>query len=142
MQLIVESWKDAPKVSELYEKMCLNEKSKVYFNRKIQLELKLCETNGGILNLKNYFINSFHMNLIFQAILSNNDFLKIIKHIDLSSNILDDDFSSSFFNSIEKFTNLKSLNISNNQFTIKSLIYFSTATKHMDKMNRKLVILS
>jgi hypothetical protein len=119
--------------------MCLNEsKSKIALNRKIQLELKLCETNGGSLSLKNFYIISSHMNLILQAILSNNDYLKILKSIDLSSNILNDDFLLAFFNSIEKFSNLQSLNLSNNQFTIKSLIYFSTVVKKTDP-NKKLV---
>ena len=119
--------------------MCQNEpKSKIVLNRKIQLELKLCETNGGFLNLKNYLINSSHMNLILQAALSNNDYLKILKFIDLSSNILDDDFLLAFFNSIEKFSNLQSLNLSNNQFTIKSLLYFSTVINKTDS-NKKLV---
>ena len=119
--------------------MCCNEKFKVLLNKRVQLELKLCESNGGFLNLRNHFINNFHMNLILQAILSNNEYLKIIKNMDFSSNCLDDDFLLNFLNVLEKFTNLKILNLSNNQFTIKSLIYFSTVVKKIDNSCKKLV---
>jgi hypothetical protein len=41
-----------------------------------------------------------------------------------------------YFNIISKFQNLKNLNLSNNQFSIKSLIVFSTVIKKVVLVSR------
>lgn len=150
VQLIVETWKDAPKVHEIYEKNCLKEQQnpignnrKKVFNKLIQKEIKLSETSNsssfGALNLNNYLIDSYHFNLILQSMQINNDYLKLLHTIHLASNLLDDEFSSNFFNFFEKIANLKVLNLSNNQFTAKTLIYFSTSLKKLDNSDKILV---
>jgi hypothetical protein len=124
----VETWKDAAQISELYERACEKQAKPLY--KAIQLRMKECESNQRLnLNSQNLSLNQ--LSVVFDTIKLNNTFLAGLTAINLSSNVLNDEFLFGFLDSAEKMSNLKILDLSYNQFTFKSLKYFSQILKRL-----------
>ncbi len=129
----VETWKDAAQMFELYEKNC--EKQTKPFYRTVQLKLKESDTSQQ-LNLSNQNLNTNQVTIVVDTIKLNNSYLSGLTILDLSSNILNDEFLLGFLDSLEKMSNLKSLNLSCNQLTLKSLSHFAQL---LNKTSKRLV---
>jgi hypothetical protein len=126
--LVVESWKDAPTIQELYEQTLSSKNLTLYIN--IKGALKETETN---LNLNKLFIENLtmskHFDTVFDSIKAsakqqslNNNFVKNLIHIDLSSNMINDDIFINFIESVlNECQNLKILNLALNLITLKGI---------------------
>ena len=130
MHLIVESFKNAPKISEIYEQTCTSKNLDVYSS--IQAIIKDSETNFS-LDLKEVRLDADRVSKQFHAVfesikinskhkLNNNSYFSNLLQIDLSSNMLSDEIVVHFIeNVLIECLNLKHLNLSFNLITAKSL---------------------
>ena len=137
VKLMIESYKDAPSVSELYEQTCKLNNLISYSN----IKQKLKETDSSCLDLKSIAIDANNnmtkqFEFIFESIklgskqqCVNNDYFVNLTQIDLSKNMISDQILISFAETIlPECVNLKHLNISFNQISSKSLKAFSEIT--------------
>jgi hypothetical protein len=128
----VETYKDAPKMGDVYEQL-IKGKNLVFY-KNIKSLLMEAESNSE-LNLSKLFIDQTTMSKQFEVMCEsikvnarqqvsylNSDYLKSLTKIDLSCNQLNDQFLTCFFESIFfECSNLKELNLSDNLITSKSL---------------------
>ena len=127
---MIESWKDAPKIHELYEQVCQTSNQIPYSN--VKFLLKESESNfqldlNSISNNLTSNINQFE--IIFDSIklgakqqFINNEYFVNLSKINLSSNMIIDQTAIHFFDAIYfECQSLKELNLSNNLMTTKSL---------------------
>jgi hypothetical protein len=127
VHVLIESLKDAPTISDLYEQICTTKDTLGYSN--IKNLLKSSEENFS-LNLEEISLNISesvkHFDVIAETIRLNNktnpDYLKNLNQIDLSSNFLTDQILGSVLEGIlVHCTSLKSLNLSMNLLSSKSI---------------------
>lgn len=135
VQVIIEAYKEAPKLDEIYEELCKTNESTVYSN--IKRVLKNSETNG-CLELCELFADHReilkHFVMIINSIqtfskqnfsTANNvqrEYLKNLLKLDVSYNYLTDQiFIGIVENVIAKCSNIKHMNFSRNMITIKSI---------------------
>ena len=152
VKLVIETYKDAPSISELYEKTCISNNLTVYSNIK-----QILNESESSLNLKSISIDQIHMSkqfeIIFESIklsskqqFANNDYFINLNNIDLSNNYLNDQTVTNFIEVIiPECINLKSLNLSSNQITHKSLKILCdlvNSNKFSNKSNSMVIIKS
>lgn len=130
VKVLTETFKSKPKFYELYEEFCTNQKLKNY---PLIAEILKKSDETAFLFLNNLIFEnnlSFHFEIIFHAIIENskqtsidaNIFIKKLVHLDLSCNYLTDKIMNLFFEKIFFYLdNLKYLNLSNNNISIKTL---------------------
>ncbi len=130
MHLIIEKFKNAPKLGDIYEQTCVSKDLDIYSS--LQTILKESETNF-YLNLKeiklDYERASKQLYAVFDSVkisskqtISNNSYFTNLAHIDLSSNMINDEIFIYFIeNVLIECLNLKGLNVSFNLVTAKSL---------------------
>jgi hypothetical protein len=131
VHLIIEKFKDAPKISDIYEQTCISKGIDIYSS--VQTIIKESETNNFCLNLKEVKLDferaSKQFYAVFESIkinskqtLNNNSYFINLIHIDLSSNMLTDELLIYFMeNVLIECLNLKILNFAFNLMTGKSL---------------------
>ena len=154
VQLVVKSWKDAPKLSQLYEQVCSIKCYPVFHNIKLVLDESetsneliasslLCEQLTSKWQHQQFesLFESIKVN-IKQSVRAGDDsyeasaiprlntsswpFIKALTKIDLSRNMLTDNLMTSFFHGIlNECISLKHLNLSYNQLTINSVKSFN-----------------
>lgn len=132
VHVLIEKWKSLPTITELYDQICSTKYASPFDN--IKTLLIESETNNK-LNFSNQFFVDYstllkQFTIITEVIkvhskqqLSQNiDYMKSLIEIDLSYNMLDDQIILMF---VERLlfdcVNLKTLNLSNNLITVKSL---------------------
>ena len=138
VHLIIESCKNAPTLSELYEKNCKTSSVKCYGNVKAQL--KESETSFA-LNLSSLFIDNgtmaSQMDMIFEAMTTvakqqgalNNDYCLKLNHIDLASCLMTDQRASAFVERLlVECPNVTTLNLSYNLISSKTLKFLCDLT--------------
>lgn len=139
VQVLIESYKNAPKLNELYEQMCKSKNIQSFVNLKSILKESEESLN---LDLKEVCFDSLemskHFEIMFESIKQSSktfangqaDYLKCLNKIDLSSNYLTDQIVISFFENIfVECSNLKSLDLSHNLLTLKSLKFLADSIK-------------
>jgi hypothetical protein len=128
----VETYKDAPKMGDVYEQSVKAKNLVFYSNIK---SLLMNAEPSSELNLSKIFVDQSTMSKQFEVICEsikissrqqisylNSDYLKNLTKIDLSCNQLNDQFLIGFFESIFfECSNLKELNLSDNLISSKSL---------------------
>jgi hypothetical protein len=155
VQLIIKSWKDAPTIAQLYEKLCTTQQLSCYENIKKLLNQSEStnELNMSMILNENLLAPQQHQHrhqfeLIFDAIklntiqnssvmhcddsittsvtISSLPYFKSLHKIDFSSNMLGDSLVVSFFNGIlSECVNLKHLDLSFNMITQSSIKAFN-----------------
>lgn len=128
VQLVIETWKDAPKLAELFEEMCVNKG--LPMSAVLSTNLKESETSFG-LNLSqmssNYLLTKQYADVVLESVRSyskqpNNCYLRNLVKLDLSKNMLTDEITIDLFNLFLSEThNLKVLDLSFNLIGVKSL---------------------
>lgn len=134
VQVIIEAYKEAPKLDEIYEDLGLSNESIVYSNIKRVLKnsetngcLELCELFADHREILKHFviiINSIQTfsKQNFSANNAQKEYLKNLLKIDVSYNYLTDQiFIGIVENVIAKCSNIKHMNFSRNMITIKSI---------------------
>jgi hypothetical protein len=132
---MIESYKGAPVLNELYEKICLENNLIVYSNIK-----QILKESDNFLNLNSISIDQTNMtkqfDVIFESIkliskqqLAQTNFSVNLNRIDLSNNLINDQTAICFFETvIPECINLKHLNLGFNQLTVKTLKAFCDLT--------------
>lgn len=133
VHVLVEAYKEAPKLEEIYEQQCKSNDSNVYSN--VKESMKLSETTFNLQLAEILFEHREickHFDIIFNTIRafsrqscsggSGMAYVGSLIKVDLSSNYLTDQTMSSFVeSSLCKCANLKVLNLSNNLISLKSV---------------------
>jgi len=145
VQLVIESWKDAPKLAELFEEMCTNKG--LPMSTVLNANLKESETSFT-LNLSqmsaNYLLTKQYAEVVIESVRSyskqpNNFYLRNLVRLDLSRNMLTDEIVIDLFNLfLFEAHNLKMLDLSFNLVGLKSLkqlTEMANAIKLNTKMN-------
>lgn len=133
VHVIIEAFKEAPKLDEVYEEICRSNESVSYAN--LKRLLRNSETSGN-LELRELFVDHREILKHFVFIVNSiqtysrtslstnpqNNFFKTLSKIDVSQNYLTDQvFTAIIDNVISKCPNIKQLNFSNNMITVKGL---------------------
>ncbi len=128
VQLVIESWKDAPKLAELFDEMCSNKN--LPMSTVLNANLKDSETSF-VLNLSqmscNHILAKQYAEVLLESVRTyskqpNNFFLRNLIKLDLSKNMLSDEIVIDLFNLFLSEThNLKMLDLSFNLISLKSL---------------------
>lgn len=133
VHVIIEAFKDAPKIDELYDEMCKSNETVPYAN--VKRSLRISETSGSlelselfvdhreILKQFNFIINSI-LTYSRQNFAANNqrEYFRVLSKIDVSHNYLTDQmFISLIENIVSKCFGMKQLNFSNNMITSKGV---------------------
>lgn len=131
--MIIETCKNAPTLSELYEKNCQENNIKCYEN--IKLLLKESESSF-VLNLRSLFIDnstmSSQLDVIFDSMNTvakqqgalNNDYCIKMSHIDLASNLVTDQRAIALMEKVfAECPNVKTLDLSQNLISSKTLTF-------------------
>lgn len=131
VKVLIETYKTKPKFFQFYEEFCTSQQKKFFpliIEKLKKSEESACLILNNLVLDKNQIPVQFE--LLFEAMIVNfrqllpqeNIFIKKLVHLDLSCNYLSDIMMNSFFEKIFfSLDNLKHLNLSNNNLTIKTL---------------------